>query len=203
MIAALFVETGGPYFGLPDVDPWDVARDARKYDGPHPVVAHPPCQRWGRYWFGGPSAKVRRQLGDDDGCFESALKSVRRFGGVLEHPAATHAFARFGILRPPAAGWADAGDGLGCVCSVEQGNYGHKARKATWLYAVRTPRPELRWGASEAKVRLDEGFHSSAERRAARAQGRAPIKRLTEAERIHTPIEFRDLLIELAAGVAA
>lgn len=30
MIAALYVATGGIYFGLPDVDPWDVARDARK-----------------------------------------------------------------------------------------------------------------------------------------------------------------------------
>ena len=29
MIAALFVETDGCYFGLPGVDPWDVARDAR------------------------------------------------------------------------------------------------------------------------------------------------------------------------------
>ena len=26
MIAALFVETGGAYFGLPDVDPWDKER---------------------------------------------------------------------------------------------------------------------------------------------------------------------------------
>ena len=37
MIAALFVETGGCYFGLPDVDPWDEARDARLYAGPHPA----------------------------------------------------------------------------------------------------------------------------------------------------------------------
>lgn len=42
MIAALYVQTGGCYFGLPNVDPWDVHRDARKYDGPWPVVAHPP-----------------------------------------------------------------------------------------------------------------------------------------------------------------
>lgn len=45
MIAALFVQTNGAYFGLPDVDPWDEARDARKYSGPHPVVAHPPCSK--------------------------------------------------------------------------------------------------------------------------------------------------------------
>lgn len=26
MIAALYVQTGGAYYGLPDVDPWDEAR---------------------------------------------------------------------------------------------------------------------------------------------------------------------------------
>ena len=47
MIAALYVERDGIYYGLPDVDPWDEARDARLYPGPHPVVAHPPCARFG------------------------------------------------------------------------------------------------------------------------------------------------------------
>lgn len=46
IVAALFVETGGAYFGLDDVDPWDITRDARQYAGPHPVVAHPPCSTW-------------------------------------------------------------------------------------------------------------------------------------------------------------
>ncbi len=45
-IAALYVATDGCYFGLSGVDTWDQARDARKYAGPYPVVAHPPCQRW-------------------------------------------------------------------------------------------------------------------------------------------------------------
>ncbi len=49
MIAALYVETGGCYFGVPWlIDPWDEQRDARLYAGPWPVVAHPPCQRWGK-----------------------------------------------------------------------------------------------------------------------------------------------------------
>lgn len=29
-VAALFVHAGGAYYGLPDVDPWDEKRDARK-----------------------------------------------------------------------------------------------------------------------------------------------------------------------------
>lgn len=45
MIAALFVETNGCYFNQPGIDPWDIKRDACLYAGPHPVIAHPPCQR--------------------------------------------------------------------------------------------------------------------------------------------------------------
>lgn len=46
VIAALYVETNGIYFGDPEIDPWDEKRDARRYTGPHAVIAHPPCQRW-------------------------------------------------------------------------------------------------------------------------------------------------------------
>ena len=138
-IAALYVERGGAYWDLPGVDPWDEMRDARLYAGPHPVVAHPPCQRWGRYWGGGPSAKVKRAKGDDNGCFAAALAAVRRWGGVLEHPEASHAWRAFGLVEPPWAGawvradWMDGFDGW--TCCVDQGAYGHRARKKTWLYA--------------------------------------------------------------------
>jgi hypothetical protein len=202
-IAALFVASGGAYFGLEGVDPWDATRDARAYAGPHPVVAHPPCERWGRYWHGGPSAKVRRVKGDDAGCFASALASVRQWGGVLEHPEASHAFAAHGLARPPkSGGWVSAGPCGGWVCCVEQGHYGHRARKATWLYTFGVATPALVWGPS-AGERLDEGFHSAVERRAARAAGIRPRKRLSTAENIATPIAFRDVLIRLARGPAA
>lgn len=83
MIAALFVQRGGVYFGLPDVDPWDEQRDARLYAGPLPVVAHPPCQRWGRYWFGGPSAKVRVSAGALRWvCVGSSMPGITRLRNV-------------------------------------------------------------------------------------------------------------------------
>jgi hypothetical protein len=201
LIAALFVQRGGRYWGLPDVDAWDEARDARLYPGPWPVIAHPPCERWGRYWGGGPSAKVKRTKGDDGGCFANALDAVREHGGVLEHPEASAAWGAFGLITPPkSGGWVVADWCGGWTCCVEQGHYGHRARKATWLYAVRTPLPSLRWGPSKG-MRLDEGFASAAARRAARAAGVPPIKRINGRELAATPLPFRDLLLGMARGV--
>lgn len=215
MIAALFVETNGVYFGLPDVDPWDEKRDARKYAGPFPVVAHPPCDRWGRYWHGGPSVKVRKVKGDDGGCFHAAIEAVRRFGGVLEHPEASAAWKTFGLIPPPIDGaWVTAGDFFGWTCCVEQGNYGHRARKKTWLYAagIRTL-PSLQWGKSCARIRVDgAGFHTSEERRRklggqdrrAYLEGKGiAVERMSEDERTATPLPFRDLLISIARAVHA
>ena len=198
MIAALYVERNGVY-AIPGVDVWDESRDARLYAGPHAVVAHPPCERWGRYWGGGPNPKAkRRTLGDDGGCFAAALQAVREYGGVLEHPEASHAFAKYGLPRPPkSGGWIGAGGEWSCC--VEQGHYGHPARKATWLYVVGPRPPELIWGPSKG-IRLDEGFNSKEARKRARAAGQKPIKRLNAQERLATPTLFRDLLLSLARG---
>lgn len=202
-IAALYVRTNGCYFGLLGVDAWDEKRDARKYPGPHPVVAHPPCQRWGKMWFGQPLAiskgATKKKKGDDGGCFKGALDAVRLYGGILEHPEGSHAWEHFGINHPPRKGsWISAGAIGGFTCCVEQGRYGHYARKPTWLYAYNVELPELFWGESEAK--LD---HAVVER-----MGIKRAKRLGEvgakgggkdsAPRISTPPQFRDLLISIA-----
>jgi hypothetical protein len=136
-------------------------------------------------------------LGDDGGCFAAALASVRMWGGVLEHPEASHAWRAFDLPAPPkSGGWIKCMDGVGWTCCVEQGHYGHRARKATWLYAVGTDLPSLKWGPSSNRVRLDAGFHSAEERRKATS---APcVERLCKHEHEETPAEFRDLLLSLA-----
>lgn len=228
MIAALYVATRGVYFGLKGVDPWDEKRDARLYAGPWPVVAHPPCQRWGRYWHGGPLAKARKTRGDDGGCFAAALAAVRRWGGVLEHPEASAAWRAYGLLEPPySGGWVNADFEGGWTCRVEQGHYGHRARKGTWLYACHAMRlPSLHWGPSAKTARIDDGFHSAEERRRAvkPPAGMTPVQRaarrdwlarhaeqtgkewccaerLNKTERAATPPQFRDVLLEIAASV--
>lgn len=199
MIAALYVQTNGVYFGLDDVDPWDEHRDARLYNGPHPVVAHPPCARWGMYATGNPRFPGRYKIGDDDGCFEAALNAVRRWGGVIEHPAYSKAWAWFGINRPPYhGGWIAADWVGGWTCHVEQGHYGHLSRKATWLYMCGggADLPELIWGPAEGKIRIDAGCKTVDDYRRRRRIG--VVQLLSHRERAATPKLFRDLLLDIA-----
>ncbi len=179
MIAALFVQTDGAYFGLPDVDPWDETRDARQYAGPHPVVAHPPCSTWCQL------APLNQALhgykvGDDGGCFASALASVRRWGGVLEHPANTYAWAAFDLPRPQRGAWTRSLFGDAWVCEVSQRPYGHLARKATWLYAVTHDPPSLNWSRPPPAATVSGLTNLS--------------KRMASA----SPKQFRDLLLSIA-----
>lgn len=140
MIAALYVDTArGPYVSIPDVECWGYAsrdgrqrdlfaptRDARKYDGPFPVITHPPCGPWGRFWWnykGGEGAKE---------CGPRAVEQVRAFGGVLEHPAQSGLWTACGLPLPGEL----ADEHGGRTVLVNQCDWGHKARKPTWLYYV-------------------------------------------------------------------
>ena len=197
MIAALYVERGGCYWDLPGVDPWDERRDARHYAEPHRVVAHPPCQRWGRFWHGSTRKPHQYELGDDAGCFAAALTVVRRWGGVLEHPAYSHAWGAFGLSWPIRGGWSEADLVGGWTCHVEQAHYGHIARKATWLYAVGCDLPDLRWGPAPQRLNpiAVERYGYAYARRAGVISylGGKDKSKLRAA----TPVQFRDLLINL------
>lgn len=189
-IAALYVQKGGAYFGLDGIDPWDEARDARLYAGPWPVVAHPPCNRWCAL---APANEARygHKVGDDGGCFASALAAVRKWGGVLEHPAYTFAWKAHGLQRPNKEGWSQAPCG-GWVCQVAQRNYGHRARKRTWLYVYGTRPQDLVWGDGpepEAQISRDQ---RGAER------NRVTV---SKAEALASPVAFRDTLIAIARSV--
>lgn len=191
-IAALYVEKNGCYWDIPGVDAWDIDRDARRYPGPFPVVAHPPCERWGRFSEGSMTRKIHK-TGDDGGCFAAALASLRKWGGVLEHPAHSKAWAAFGLTKPPKAGWMRGGDAE-WVCEVEQGHYGHKARKKTWLIVVGPKPPELIWGPCEQRLpekRLAERGYESARRCGI-------IANMSSKQRQRTPPAFRDLLMGIA-----
>lgn len=197
-IAALYVQRGGSYYGLEGVDPWDEERDARLYPGPHPVVAHPPCSRWCRL-AGLVQARWGHRRGDDGGCFASALASVRRWGGVLEHPAYSDAWAAHDLLHPiRGGGWTVADFEGGWTCHVEQGHYGHPARKATWLYAVGCELPSLNW-----RVSLDSESKALVSWCGNHVKSGEVRPRVGKSAASKTPEAFRDILIAMARSARA
>jgi len=161
--------------------------DSDLYVGPHPVVAHPPRASWGRYAKPTPESTAKGPLlGDDGGCFEAALRAVREWGGVLEHPRDSKAWARFGLPKP-SGGWSPTFCG-GYVCEVEQGHYGHAARKPTWLYYHgRTPPAPLVTGRAPDAQRPWSGR-------------RGVLECMSKHQRAATPEPFARALVDLAAG---
>jgi hypothetical protein len=129
-VAALYVDDNGIYPKILGSDNcWGESRDARLYEGPWPVIAHPPCGPWGSLRHMRVTDHNRRAADAD--CGPRAVEQVRQFGGVLEQPAGSKLFAYCGLALPSVGG-----DGFGFSVEVEQVAWGHPARKRTWLYFV-------------------------------------------------------------------
>jgi hypothetical protein len=191
-VAALYVETGGTYYGLDGVDPWDETRDARRYAGPHPVVAHPPCARWST--LAALNQRHGYMIGDDAGAFEAALRAVRNFGGVIEHPAYSFAWDAFGLPKPIRHGWQKGLWDEGWSTEVSQVAYGHPCRKRTWLYYVGINAPPwLLWDEPDALSAVSDLGPGGSRRR-----GEDWLAGTQYAEASRTPTLFRDELLSLA-----
>ena len=184
MIAALFVETGGVYYGLPNVKPYCKYRDARTYNGAFPIVGHPPCQRWSILAHS-VQARYKIRIKEDDGLFAFTLETVERVGGVIEHPALSMAWKAFSIDSPIHGMWYPTRKGW--TCSVAQSAYGHKARKMTWLYYVGKKPFSLNWEIPPATHQISRD-----------AAWSKKLAICSKNDANGTPIPFRDLLIELA-----
>lgn len=190
MIAALYIDPRGPYPALLGAAAcWDELRDARRYEGPHAVIAHPDCGPWGKL------RHLYRGHGHD--CAPRAVEQVRRWGGVLEHPAHSRLWTYAGLPKPGEGrdawgGWTEA---------VNQSDWMHPARKPTWIYCVgvdarlaafRPPRREpTHWiGGTRNVVRNGH-------------RGRVPlgIKVCSAEQRRRTPHAFATWLRALAESV--
>ena len=190
LVAALFVQADGCYSELQWVEAWPKERDARLYNGPLPVVAHPPCQRYGNLGI----ANYARWGGEhnrpmnDGGCFAAALAAVNCWGGVLEHPANSRAWPAYNLNAPERGKWTQSG--IGWVCEVWQSAYGHRATKRTWLYWRGEGQPEeLDWSQPIGTHQV--GFQDQ--------RGKDRNKpTLSPREANATPIRFRDALLRLA-----
>ncbi len=179
-VAVLFARADSTYKALPDVEVFDMERDARTYDGPWPVVAHPPCRAWGRL------RTFARPRPDEKNLARWAVEQVRKWGGVLEHPAGSTLWADRGLPLP---GKRDEHGGW--TLPIAQMWWGHKAEKKTWLYICGTEPREV----PQMPLRLGEATHVVQSRK--REDYRPHI---TKAEREHTPPALCEWLVDLARG---
>lgn len=191
-VAVLYVDPRGPYPKL--VKHWyDEERNAEMYAGPHPVVAHPPCGPWGALRHMRVPNRERRTA--DALVGPTAVQVVREFGGVLEQPAGSKLFEAMG-LPGPCSGADEHG---GFTVEVEQVNWGHPARKRTWLYCVGISRSEvvagIRFGAEPTH------WVSGGRKRSRKGSGGVVppgIKVCSAQQRQRTPPAFAQWLIDLA-----
>ena len=193
-VSVLYVDPRGPYPKLV-ADWWDEKRDARNYAGPNPVVAHPPCGPWGRL--------KHLYKGSEHDCAPIAQHQVRSYGGVLEHPAQSQLWAACGLPLP---GETDSLGGY--TIAVDQVEWGHCARKTTWIYLCGVPREAIASAPfpGRAPTHWVSGFRSSDKRRTYpehyKKSGCAVpegIKVCSAQQRRRTPIAFAEWLLELAA----
>jgi hypothetical protein len=192
-VAVLFARADSIYKTLPDVEVYDMERDARTYDGPWPVVAHPPCRTWGTL-----SHLFQHPEGERD-LAPWAVGQVRRCGGVLEHPAKSRLWPD---LELPGIGQRDQFGGW--TLAIHQHDFGHRAQKKTRLYIVGcSPR-----NVPAFPIALGQPTHVISQNRTLpggiRLRKGMPGWRpdCTEAEQEHTPPELARWLVDLASRCA-
>lgn len=196
-VSALYVDPRGPYPKLV-ADWWDEKRDARLYAGPNPVVAHPPC---------GPYSKQRHNYrGTEHDCAPRALEQVRAFGGVLEHPAESRFWDDACLLKPYDKVWpgltvGDRDSFGGFTIEVHQVEWGHVARKPTWLYIVGAGFGYMADTFADRPSPGKPPTHWCSGNRENKRGGSVPpgIKVCSAQQRRRTPSAFAGWLVSLAA----
>ena len=136
MISVLFAAKNSVYKTLSDssgepLDCWDEERDAMKWPGGNPLVAHPPCRLFCKLKHMSTAPQLEKQLA------YWAVGQVQRWGGVLEHPAGSTLWRELELPRPGKR------DELGFTVGLEQYWFGHPSTKKTWLYVSGTTPSEI------------------------------------------------------------
>lgn len=198
-VAALYVDERGPYMKMEGVDPWPESRDARDYAGPWPVVAHPPCGPWGRL------RHLYRGGEGDATCAPRAIEQVREFGGVMEHPRYSQLWKRtrewdeYSALPLP----GEAPDPWGgFTVEVNQCDWGHPARKATWLYMVGVSVASLETVPAREPTHWISGGRGRVGKKAKTTPVPPGIKVCSAQQRRRTPPLFAEYLVRLARSAA-
>lgn len=203
-----------------------VAHPPCKHWGRLKHLAHVQCSNEACEWHGkqpdSPRSlqcpRCRSILVSDADCAPRAVEQVRAFGGVLEHPAGSLLWEAC-ELPVPFRTYADCqggsisesvdecGDPLldsfgGYTIELDQVEWGHVARKRTWLYLVGVPREALE--APPFPGREPTHWVSGGRRHDRKGSGGIippGIKVCSAQQRRRTPPLFAEYLVRLARAV--
>lgn len=177
-VAVLFARKDSIYKQFEECDVYDIERNALTYPGGLPIIAHPPCRSFGRLKAFSNGDNKEKQLAI------WAVRQVRKYGGVLEHPETSSLWKQLGLpLMQQRDKWG------GFTLSIDQSWFGHRARKRTWLYIVGVGPSEI--PAYSMNFQMVEFWVGSGCRKL-----KKPV--ISKKERETTPPNFAKWLIELA-----
>jgi hypothetical protein len=183
-IAALFVRRDSVYKMFPEVDCYDINRDARTFSGGMPVICHPPCRTWGKYAYRSKAPEGEHELA------EWAVKQVCKWGGVLEHPVGSSL-----KFDPFIAGMHSY------FLELNQSYFGYMALKPTKIYII------SKSDISERQVRRFNGYGDVVRTKFSDLESLRylrgtrklkPLEKLSKKQREATPIAFAQFLIDIA-----
>lgn len=166
-VPVLFTRShSSPYLAL-GCDCYDYKRNALTWPGGRPAIYHPPCRSWGKL------AHMAKPRVDERNLAVWAMRNVRRFGGVLEHPISSRLWAESGC-----SSWGIRDDFGGVLVPVAQSAFGHRAPKHTGLYMVGIDVPEVPVPGVTSTV----------------------VERMGKAERERTPYALATWLVSIVAS---
>lgn len=182
-VAVLFARRDSIYKTIPGCDVWDIDRNALNWPGGTPIVAHPPCRAWANL------AHMAKPRPGEKELAIWAVDQVRKWGGVLEHPALSKLWTAAQLPEP---GQRDKWGGW--TLPILQFWWGHRAEKATRLYICGTapadiPAMPLKIGYATHVVNTGHGV---------RKGHHAFRPHCTKREREATPPALAAWLVELA-----
>lgn len=175
-----------------------IDRDARKWPGGSPVVAHPPCRAWGQM------SHMAKPRPDEKDLARLAVRFIRENGGVLEHPRNSRLWADQSL---PASGAGRDSYG-GWTLGISQHWWGHRATKLTLLYIVGCKPSNI---PDMPQLVLGGGTHVIAQDRRPRPDlGRGRLVKgmagwrheVSANERERTPPALAEWLVEVARRAA-
>jgi hypothetical protein len=104
------------YFKLDYIlDIYTTSRSAFNYKGSNLVICHPPCAQFSRM------RKFSKTNKDHLDLAAFCVETVKKNGGILEHPAGSNIFKLYNLNRKK-------------ILSVDQSWWGFPCRKRTYLY---------------------------------------------------------------------